>query len=196
VCERRSAFHPALAIFARSDTWPSDLMKSFFSVVWLNMKYSAGKVIDNFVTHNFAASRFAQTPSHLTVPSASVLKRSNGGIIAGIPATLGLPCIGWPRLYNDEVQALEARAMQFGRTYGIALMVLGLIMCVFQAIQYMAPPKKEAAAAQTETQTRAKTEHVTSSLPGILGAASFVVGIALFITARRKDEPDPEHKVK
>ena len=86
--------------------------------------------------------------------------------------------------------------MQFGRTYGIALMVLGMFLCVFQAIQYMAPPKKEAAPAQTGMPTATKTEHVTSALPGILGAASFVVGIALFVTARRRDEPAPEHKVR
>jgi len=50
--------------------------------------------------------------------------------------------------------------MQFGRTYGIALMVLGILMCVFQAILYMAPPKKEAPA-QTETQAAARAEHFT-----------------------------------
>ena len=44
--------------------------------------------------------------------------------------------------------------------------------------------------------TAARTEHTRNSLPGILGAASFVDGIALFVTARRKDEPDPKYKVK
>ena len=85
--------------------------------------------------------------------------------------------------------------MQFGRTYGIALMVLGLLLCAFQAIQYMASPKIEAPA-QTGMPTAGKTEHVTSSFPGIFGAASFVAGIALFVTARCKDEPDPQYKVK
>jgi len=86
--------------------------------------------------------------------------------------------------------------MQFGRTYGIALMVLGLLMCGFQAILYLAPAKKEAAPAQTGMPTAAKTEQVTSSLPGIIGAASFVAGIAFFVTARRKDEPEAKHTVK
>jgi hypothetical protein len=60
----------------------------------------------------------------------------------------------------------------------------------------MAPPKNEASPAQTETRTVTKTEYVTRSLPGIVGAGSLVAGIALLITARRKDEPNPKYKVK
>ena len=86
--------------------------------------------------------------------------------------------------------------MQFGRTYGIGLMVLGILLCVFQAIEYVAPLKKGADTAQTDMPRAAKRERVTSSLPGIIGAASFVAGIALYVTARRKDEPDPQYKVK
>src|SRR5258707_14041852 len=48
----------------------------------------------------------------------------------------------------------------------------------------------------TDRERRQGTEHTRNSLPGILGAASFVDGIALFVTARRKDEPDPKYKVK
>jgi hypothetical protein len=33
-------------------------------------------------------------------------------------------------------------------------------------------------------------------LPGIVGAGSLVAGIALFVTARRRDEPDPKNQVK
>jgi hypothetical protein len=69
--------------------------------------------------------------------------------------------------------------MQFGRIYGIGLIILGFVLCGLQFVQYMTP-----------------TQHVTSSLPGIIGAGSLVVGIAVFITARRKDEPDPKYKVK
>jgi hypothetical protein len=41
-----------------------------------------------------------------------------------------------------------------------------------------------------------RLEHKTSSLPGVIGAASLIVGIVVFATARRKDEPDPKHAVK
>jgi hypothetical protein len=83
--------------------------------------------------------------------------------------------------------------MQFGRIYGIGLIVLGILLCTLQVIRYMSPAKE--LAPQTEPRT-AKTEHVTSSLPGIIGAGSLVAGIALFMTARRKDEPDPKHAVR
>jgi hypothetical protein len=45
-------------------------------------------------------------------------------------------------------------------------------------------------------QAIAKEESVISSLPGIVGAGSLVAGIALVVTARRKDEPNPKYKVK
>jgi len=86
--------------------------------------------------------------------------------------------------------------MQFGRIYGIGLIGLGILLCIFQVILYMAPPKKEVGPAQTETTTAAKPERVTSSLPGIIGAGSLGIGIVLFVTARRKDEPEPKHAVK
>jgi hypothetical protein len=77
--------------------------------------------------------------------------------------------------------------MQFGRIYGIGLIVLGIALCVLQFVQYMAPPKKEVSPARTETRAVTTTEYVTSSLPGIVGAGSLVAGIALFVTARRKE---------
>jgi hypothetical protein len=82
--------------------------------------------------------------------------------------------------------------MQFGRTYGIGLIVLGIVLCVIQFVQYAAQPRKEVNPAQAVT----KAEHVTSSLPGIIGAGSLAAGIALFVTARRKDQPDPKYRVK
>jgi hypothetical protein len=81
--------------------------------------------------------------------------------------------------------------MQFGRIYGIGLMVLGIVLCLLQFVRY-AQPKEEVNSAQAVT----KGQHVTSSLPGIVGAGSLGVGIAFFVTARRKDEPNPRYKVK
>jgi hypothetical protein len=86
--------------------------------------------------------------------------------------------------------------MQFGRIYGMGLIILGTILLAFQFVHYMAPPKREIGPDQTETRTVRNTQHVTSSLPGIVGAGSLVAGIAIFITARRKDEPNPKYRVQ
>ena len=82
--------------------------------------------------------------------------------------------------------------MQFGRLYGIGLIVLGIILCLLQFVRYAAEPKKEVIPAQAVP----KGQYVTSSLPGIVGAGSLVAGIALFVTARRKDEPSTKYAVK
>lgn len=83
--------------------------------------------------------------------------------------------------------------MQFGRVYGTGLIILGLILCGLQFAHYVAPPKTEVS---DQTETRNVKYPVRSSLPGIVGAASLVAGIALFVTAPRKDEPEPKYKVK
>jgi len=90
---------------------------------------------------------------------------------------------------------MKAAKMQFGRIYGIGLIVLGLVLLVSQFVHYMTP-LKELGPTQTETRTVKNTQHLTSSWPGFIGAGSLVTGIALFITARRKDEPDSKSKVK
>src|SRR5260370_20949520 len=90
---------------------------------------------------------------------------------------------------------MEAAKMQFGRIYGIGLTILGIVLCVLQFVMYMTPRQKEVNPAQTETRTVTKTEPGTSSLPGIIGAGSLVAGIALFVTARRKDETKPTYTV-
>jgi hypothetical protein len=87
---------------------------------------------------------------------------------------------------------MEAAEMQFGRFVGIGLMVLGVILCILQFVRYTSQPKSEV----NQSQGVRKEEHVTSSLPGIIGAGLLVGGIALFVTARRKDEPNPKYKVK
>ena len=85
--------------------------------------------------------------------------------------------------------------MQFGRIYGIGLIILGILLCGLQFVHYMVPPKKEVFPDHTEMRTGTH-DRVRSSLPGIIGAGSLVAGIALFVTARRKDEPEPKYKVK
>jgi hypothetical protein len=90
---------------------------------------------------------------------------------------------------------MKAAKMQFGRIYGIGLIVLGLVLLVLQFVHYMTP-LKELGPTQTETRTVKNTQHLTSSWPGIIGAGSLVGGIALFVTARRKDDPNPKYKMK
>ena len=77
--------------------------------------------------------------------------------------------------------------MQFGRIYGIGLIVLGIVLLALQFVHYMTPPK-EVGPTQTETRPVKNTQHLTSSWPGFIGAGSLVAGIALFITARRRDD--------
>jgi hypothetical protein len=82
--------------------------------------------------------------------------------------------------------------MQFGRIYGIGLIVLGITLCLLQFVRYGAQPKTDVNPAHTEK----RSERIVSSFPGIVGAGSLVAGIALFVTARRKDEPNPKYSVK
>lgn len=82
--------------------------------------------------------------------------------------------------------------MQFGRIYGIGLIVLGIILCLLQFVRYAAQPKTDANPAHT----KGKSAPVVSSFPGIVGAGSLVAGIALFVTARRRDQPARKYEVK
>jgi hypothetical protein len=85
--------------------------------------------------------------------------------------------------------------MRFGRLYGVVLIVLGLVLLVLQFVHYMTP-LKEVGPTQTETRTVKNTQHLTSSWPGFIGAGSLVAGIALFVTSRRKDEPNEHRRAK
>jgi hypothetical protein len=82
--------------------------------------------------------------------------------------------------------------MQFGRISGVALILLGILLCGLQFVQYVTPPKSPTA----PDQSIARPEHKTSTLPGIMGVAALIAGAVLFVTGRRRDEPDPEHAVK
>ena len=85
--------------------------------------------------------------------------------------------------------------MQFGRVSGIGLMVLGLALIVLQGGMYLTSRNVNPAATP---QTPATTEPArkTSSLPGIVGGGLFIAGALVLATARRRDEPDPQHAVK
>jgi len=82
--------------------------------------------------------------------------------------------------------------MQFGRISGIALVVLGIVLCGLQAV-LLVTPKKDREAPEATTTT---AEHRPSSLPGLVGAASVIAGIAILATGRRRDETDRKYAVK
>ena len=81
--------------------------------------------------------------------------------------------------------------MQFGRTFGLALIVLGVLLFGLQALLVVTPRNNNQG---TEGTTNA--ERRMNPLPGIVGAGSLIIGIALFAKARRTDEPEPKHAVK
>ena len=81
--------------------------------------------------------------------------------------------------------------MQFGRICGLALVVLGIILCGLQAVLII-EPKKESQA----TEVTANAQSRTIPLPGIVGAGSLITGIVLLATARRRDEPASKYAVK
>ena len=80
--------------------------------------------------------------------------------------------------------------MQFGRISGLALVVLGIVLCGLQAV-LLVTPKRDRQAPEATT-----AEHRPSSLPGLVGAASVIAGIAILATSRRRDEPDRKYAVK
>jgi hypothetical protein len=82
--------------------------------------------------------------------------------------------------------------MQFGKIQGIALVVLGIILLGIQTA--LVVPKTPSG---VSTEAAPKTvESKTSLVPGIVGAISLIGGIAVFVTARRTDEPPPKDAVK
>jgi hypothetical protein len=83
--------------------------------------------------------------------------------------------------------------MQFGRISGIALILLGIVLCGLQAVLVVTPKKDRQA---SEATTTTNTEHRTTLLPGVVGAGSLLAGIAILATARRRDEPERKYAVK
>jgi hypothetical protein len=84
--------------------------------------------------------------------------------------------------------------MQFGKTHGIALAVLGVILLAIQAMLYI--PSGKVPTGATGSSSSLMVEHQTNSVVGILGMASLLVGAAIFSTRRRADEPEAKHAVR
>jgi hypothetical protein len=87
--------------------------------------------------------------------------------------------------------------MQFGKTQGIALIVLGIILIGVQfKLGSGSPgnvPPRGAPSAGTE---RPHDAHRLGPFPAIIGTVSLVAGIAVFASSRRGDHPDANHQVR
>jgi hypothetical protein len=82
--------------------------------------------------------------------------------------------------------------MQFGRIHGIALVVLGILLLGVQGNLSVLPNHRDAPAGSSSR----TIEQKITSVPGIIGAASLVVGMVLYLTARRRDQPDAKQSGK
>jgi hypothetical protein len=87
--------------------------------------------------------------------------------------------------------------MQFGRIHGVALIILGLILIGLQLNLAFANRSQVPQAGQPSAVTvQPHDANRFGPLAGVIGAASLVAGIAVFATARRRDEPDSAHRVR
>jgi hypothetical protein len=89
--------------------------------------------------------------------------------------------------------------MQFGKIHGVALIVLGLILIFLQVNFALAGRSDINPSAQGQPagiSVQQAHPHRLGPLAGIVGAVSLLAGLAVFVTAGRRDEPDPQHAVK
>ena len=87
--------------------------------------------------------------------------------------------------------------MQFGRIHGIALIILGVILIGVQLDFALAgrenvPPRGQPSAVTVPPHD----VHRFGPLAGIIGSASLIAGIVVFASARRRDEPTPDRRVR
>jgi hypothetical protein len=88
--------------------------------------------------------------------------------------------------------AIRKVFMQLGKTDGFALIVLGLMLFGLQTMVYMTPKQLVTGPHGLST---TKVEHETYPMPGILGIASLMAGVAILATRRRADEPEAKTAV-
>jgi len=84
--------------------------------------------------------------------------------------------------------------MQFGRIHGIALAVFGALLLGFQIMLYVTAQQRVVPFPAGSATPRA--EQMTNPLPGILGLASLVAGVLIFVTRRKADEPEAKNAVR
>ena len=77
--------------------------------------------------------------------------------------------------------------MQFGRFHGISLILLALMLLGLQTMLYMTTKQVVTGPPGFST---TKLERETYPVPGILGLASLMAGVAILASRRRADEPE------
>jgi hypothetical protein len=82
--------------------------------------------------------------------------------------------------------------MQFGRIHGIALAILGIVLLGIQTMYYMMPTN----VISGPTVVSRTTHHAVNPVFGIVGLISLLVGVAIVLTANRRDEPDRKNAIK
>ncbi len=70
--------------------------------------------------------------------------------------------------------------MQFGKFHGWAFIALGALLVLVQVALFFGPKRDVSTAAENPAPVRVTT------LPGIAGGLSLIVGIALFVSNRNK----------
>jgi hypothetical protein len=83
--------------------------------------------------------------------------------------------------------------MQFGKIQGLALAALGIILLGLQVMYYLTPSP---GTINGPTEVSRTAHHAVSPLFGIIGLISLVVGVAIVVTASRRDEPSRKNAVK
>ncbi|MDP9146888.1 MAG: hypothetical protein M3N22_04470 [Acidobacteriota bacterium] len=73
--------------------------------------------------------------------------------------------------------------MQFGRFHAWALIALGLLLIVVQAVLFFGPKRDLSSSPEPPV-----TEHKTTLVPGIIGGAALVVGLGLYWSQRNKPQ--------
>jgi hypothetical protein len=87
--------------------------------------------------------------------------------------------------------------MQFGKTQGIALIILGIILIGVQFKLGSGSPGNVPPRGQPSAVTEPPRDvHRLGPLAAIIGTVSLVAGIAVFATSRRRDQPDSNRQVR
>jgi hypothetical protein len=82
--------------------------------------------------------------------------------------------------------------MQFGKIHGIALAILGIVLLGVQTVYYVMPMH----AISGPTAVSRTVPDAVNPLFGIVGLISLLVGVAIVLTANRRDEPDRKNAIK
>jgi hypothetical protein len=113
---------------------------------------------------------------------------------AGIHATQAAPA-------SHPIFSGANQTMQFGRVIGVGVAILGFMLILLEFGFYVNASKPELRRENERRdfdmrQRAIRSRHYFSALPGILGGVLVIGGAAIFLKARREDEPEPKNAIK